>query len=156
VASLDRDQPLSEIATMEALLSASVSTRQVTFVLLALFSTLALTLAGIGIYGVMSYAVAERTNELGIRLALGAQRPDLLKSVVGQGIGIAGAGIAIGVLVALGLTRLMSNLLFGVSAVDPVTFAAVGAGVALIALVACAIPGWRVLRVNPLIALRRE
>jgi putative ABC transport system permease protein len=125
-------------------------------VLLALFSGLALVLAAIGIYGVMSYAVAQRTNELGIRLALGAQPADLLKMVVAQGFAIAAAGIVIGVVISLGLTRLMRNLLFAVSAVDPVTFVTVGAGVALIALVACAIPGWRVLRVNPLSALRRE
>ncbi len=155
-ASLDRDQPLADISTMNELLGTSVSTRRMTLVLLSVFSTLALVLAAIGIYGVMSYSVAQRTTEFGIRLALGAQWTDVLKTIAAQGLGITGAGIAIGVVVSAGVTRLMSGLLFGVSAVDPVTFVAVVVGVILVALVACAIPGWRALRINPLRALRHD
>ena len=156
VSSIDRDQPIGDVAVMDDLLDASVSTRRQTFVLLAIFSALALTLAAIGIYGVMSSRVAQRTNELGIRLALGARPADLVKTVLGQGLTIAGAGMAVGVGLALALTRVMRTLLFGVSAVDPATFAGVAAGVALVAALACAVPGWRALRVDPQIALRRQ
>jgi putative ABC transport system permease protein len=156
VSSIDRDQPLTDINTMDELINLSVSTRRVTFVLMTLFSALALTLAAIGIYGVMSYSVAQRTNELGIRLALGAPRIDLLHSIVRQGFTLAAIGIAIGVVASLALTRVMSSLLFAVNAADPMTFVAVGVGVACVALVACAIPGLRALRLNPLVALRRE
>lgn len=156
VASLDPNQPMSAVATMASLRDASVSTRRVTFVLLALFSALALALAAIGIYGVMSYGVAQRTNELGIRLALGASRARLFRTVLQQGLALAMAGIAAGVVLALVLTRLMRTLLFGVSADDPVTFVAVAAGVALMAALACAVPSLRVLRVNPQAALRRQ
>ena len=156
VSSIDRDQPIADVAVMDDLLDASVSTRRQTFVLLAIFSALALTLAAIGIYGVMSSRVAQRTNELGIRLALGARPADLVKTVLGQGLTIAGVGMAVGVGLALALTRVMRTLLFGVSAVDPATFAAVGAGVAVVTALACAIPGWRALRVDPQIALRRQ
>ncbi len=156
VSSIDRDQPLTAIATMDELVRTSVSTRRITFVLLGLFSALALGLAAIGIYGVMSYAVAQRTAELGIRLALGAQRLDVIKTIASQASAIAGTGIVIGVVVSFGVTRLMSNLLFGVSAIDPATFATVGCGVAITAAIACAIPGRRAWRVDPLIALRRD
>ena len=156
VASIDPDQPISEIASMNELRDASVSTRRVTFALLALFSGLALALAAVGIYGVMSYAVAQRTNELGIRLALGARRADVLRAVLGQGLSIAGAGIALGLAAALVATRLMRSLLFAVSAADAATFAAVASGVALVALAACAVPGWRAIRVDPQVALRHQ
>jgi putative ABC transport system permease protein len=156
VSSIDSDQPIADVAAMSDRLEESVSTRHQTFVLLAIFSTLALTLAAIGIYGVMSYRVAQRTNELGIRLALGARPADLVGTVLGQGLTIAGAGMALGVGLALVLTRVLRTLLFGVSAMDPATFAAVGAGVAVVAMLACAIPGWRALRVDPQIALRRQ
>ncbi len=156
VASIDPDQPVSEIASMDELRDRSVSTRRVTFVLLALFSGLALALAAVGIYGVMSYAVAQRTNELGIRLALGARRADVLRTVLGQGLSIAGAGIALGLAAALAATQLLRTLLFAVSAADAATFAAVASGVALVALAACAVPGWRAIRVDPQVALRHQ
>jgi putative ABC transport system permease protein len=156
VAEIDPSQPIAETATLDELLTRSVSTRRATFMLLALFSGLSLALAVIGIYGVMSHAVAQRTNEIGIRLALGAPWIGLVIMVVRQGLVIALAGIAIGLGAALGLTRLMGNLLFAVSATDPMTFAAAVAGVALTAAAACAIPGWRAARVDPLIALRRD
>ena len=156
VASIDPDQPLTDINTMDELIDLSVSTRRVTFVLMLLFSGLALALAAIGIYGVMSYSVAQRTNEIGIRLALGAPRADVLQSIVRQGFTLAAIGIATGVAVSLALTRVMGSLLFAVNATDPLTFVTVGAGVAGVALIACTIPGWRALRINPLVALRRE
>jgi len=156
VSSIDPDQPLSNVATMDDLRDASISTRLATFFVLGLFSVLALTLAAIGIYGVMSYSVAQRTNEMGIRLALGAQPSALLVSILRQGLVMAGLGIAIGLAVAFGATRLMDTLLFGVSTLDPLTFAAVAATLLLTALVACAAPGWRALRMSAVAALRHQ
>ncbi|MEZ5319455.1 MAG: ABC transporter permease [Vicinamibacterales bacterium] len=156
VAAIDPERPISDVATLTDLRDASLATRRVTLLLLVGFSALALALAALGIYGVMSYGVAQRTNEFGIRLALGARPRDLLRTVLGPGLALAGAGIGIGIALALGLTRLMSALLFSVSAADPATFVSVSAGVALIAFVACLIPGWRALRVDPQMALRRS
>ncbi|HEX4228983.1 MAG TPA: ABC transporter permease [Bryobacteraceae bacterium] len=156
VASVDKDQPIFAIATMEQLVDDSVSTRRITLILLGLFSVLALVLAAIGIYGVISYAVAQRTHEIGIRLALGAQSKDVVRMILAQGATITGAGVVIGIIAALGLTRLMSKLLFAVSAADPSTFAAVAIMLMLIAMVACYIPARRTLRVDPMIALRDE
>jgi putative ABC transport system permease protein len=156
VAALDRDQPIAAIGTLNDLRDQSVSTRRVTYVLLVLFSALALVLAALGIHGVMSYGVAQRAGEIGIRLALGAPASDVLKIVLGQGLAIAATGIVVGTALAFGLTRLMGSLLFAVSAADPVTFVGVGAVVAAIAVLACAIPGWRALRVDPQTALRRS
>ncbi|MGH9728136.1 MAG: ADOP family duplicated permease, partial [Candidatus Acidiferrales bacterium] len=116
VASIDKDQPIFAIATMKQLVSDSVSARRITLILLGLFSALALVLAAIGIYGVISYSVAQRTHEIGIRMALGAQRGDVLRMILRQGAKLALAGVAIGLVVSLGLTRLMSSLLFSVSA----------------------------------------
>ncbi|HXT73904.1 MAG TPA: ABC transporter permease, partial [Candidatus Angelobacter sp.] len=125
VASIDKNQPIFAISTMNQLVSDSLGTRRITLVLLGLFSALALVLAAIGIYGVISYAVAQRTHEIGIRMALGAQHKDVLRMILRQGVKMAVAGVAIGVVVSLGLTQLMSSLLFSVSAADPLTFAAV-------------------------------
>jgi putative ABC transport system permease protein len=156
IASIDRDQPIFAIATMQQLVGDSVATRRITLVLLGLFSALALVLAAIGIYGVISYSVAQRTHEIGIRMALGAQRGDVLRMILAQGMKITCAGILIGIAASLGLTRWMENLLFSVSAADPWTFAAVALVIALIALLACYIPARRTLRVDPMIALRYE
>ena len=156
VASIDKEQPIFRIATMQEVVNASVSTRRITLILLGLFSGLALVLAAIGIYGVVSYSVAQRAREIGIRMALGAQRGDVLRLVLAQGGKISVAGIVIGSAASLGLTRLMAKLLYSVSAVDPATFAAVAFVLALIAMVACYIPARRTLRVDPLIALRHE
>jgi putative ABC transport system permease protein len=156
VASIDKDQPIFGIATMQELMDNSVSTRRVTLILLAMFSGLALVLAAIGIYGVISYSVAQRTHEIGIRMALGAERGSVLRMILAQGAKIAGAGVAIGICASFALTRLMSKLLFSVSAADPVTFAAVALGLILVALLACYIPARRALRVDPIIALRYE
>ncbi|MGH7247590.1 MAG: FtsX-like permease family protein, partial [Pseudomonadota bacterium] len=150
------DQPIFGIATMNQLVGDSVSMRRTTLILLGLFSALALILAAIGIYGVISYSVAQRTHEIGVRMALGAQRSDVLRMILAQGAKIAGAGVVIGISGAFGLTRLMANLLFSVSAADPLTFAAVAIMLLLVAMLACYIPARRALRVAPMIALRYE
>lgn len=144
------------IVTMNQLVRDSVSTRRSTLILLGLFSALALVLAAIGIYGVISYSVARRCHEIGIRMALGAQRGNVLRMILSQGLRIAGAGVVIGIAASAGLTRLMTKLLFSVSASDPLTFAAVALVLVLIAMLACYIPARRTLRVDPMIALRHE
>jgi putative ABC transport system permease protein len=156
VREIDKDQAIFGISTMEQLIVNSVSTRRITLILLGLFSTLALVLAAIGIYGVISYSVAQRTHEIGIRMALGAQRTDVMRMVLAQGARIAGAGVVIGLGASLGLTRLLANLLFSVSAADPLTFAVVAIALVLVAMLACYIPARRTLRVDPMIALRYE
>lgn len=156
VASVDKDQPIVGIATMNQLRSQSMNGRQATLILLGAFSALALVLAAIGIYGVISYSVAQRTHEIGIRMALGAQHQDVVRMVLRQGGKIALIGTAIGVAVAIGLTRLMSSLLFSVSANDPLTFAGVALLLLAVAMLACYIPARRAVRVDPMIALRYE
>jgi putative ABC transport system permease protein len=156
VASLDRNQPIFAISTMKQLESDSVSTQRVTLILLGLFSTLALVLAAIGIYGVISYSVTLRAHEIGVRMALGAQRRDVLRLVLGQGGKLAGVGIVIGLGIALALTRLMSSLLFRVSTSDPLIYAGVAALLALVALAACYLPARRAMRTDPMDALRYE
>ncbi len=156
VAAIDKDQPIFAISTMQQLVDDSISTRRLTLVLLGLFSALALILAAIGIYGVMSYGVALRTQEIGIRMALGAQHRDVLRLVLGQGARIALLGVAIGLVGAAELTRFLSKLLFSVSAGDPLTFACVAALLVIVALAACYIPARRAMRVDPIIALRYE
>ena len=156
VQSIDKDQPLFAISTMKDLVSNSIATRRMTLVLLGLFSGLALVLGAIGIYGVISYSVAQRTHEIGIRMALGAPRRGVFRLVVGQGLKLAGIGIAIGVAGALGLARLMSSLLYGISATDFETFAGVSILLALVALLACYVPARRAMRVDPTVALRYE
>jgi putative ABC transport system permease protein len=156
VQSIDKDQPIFAISTMEKLRSDSVATRRMTLVLLGLFSGLALVLGAIGIYGVISYSVAQRTHEIGIRMALGAPRRDVFRLVVGQGLKLAGIGIAIGIVAAFGLARLMSSLLYGVSTADFETFVGVSILLALVALLACYVPARRAMRVDPTVALRYE
>jgi putative ABC transport system permease protein len=156
IASIDRDQPVFAVSTMTELVNRSVAARRVTFELLGWFSGLALVLATIGIYGVMSYSVAQRTREIGIRLALGASRWEILRLVIAQGAAITGAGVAVGVLASIGLTRLLAKLLFSVSAVDPGTFAGVALLLGVVAMLACYLPSRRLLSVNPTVALREE
>jgi putative ABC transport system permease protein len=156
VSSIDKDQPIFAIVTMRQLVEDSVATRRITLILLGLFSTLALLLAAVGIYGVISYSVAQRTREIGIRIALGAQSGDVLRMILGQGAKIVAAGVAAGILASFGLTRLMAKLLFSVSAADPLTFAAVAIVLVVVAMLACYIPARRTLRVDPAITLRYE
>ncbi len=156
MASIDKDQPVFAIATMDQYVRDSVSTRRITFIVLGCFSALALALAGIGVYGVISYAVAQRGQEIGIRMALGAQPKDVLRMVIAQGAKIAAAGVLIGVTASFCLTRLMKNLLFSVSSADPLTFAAVAGTILVTALLASYIPARRALSVDPMGTLRCE
>ncbi len=156
VASIDKDQPIEGISTMNEIVTNSISTRRVTLILLAFFSGLAVILAGIGIFGVIAYNVAQRTHEIGIRMALGAQRKHVLAMILGQGGRIALIGILIGLAAAFALTRLLESLLFSVSAFDPITFAGVASVLAIVALAASYIPARRAMRVDTMVALRHE
>jgi len=152
----DRNAAIVFTKTMEQLIGETLWQRRLWGVMFAAFATLALALAAVGIYGVLSYAVTQRTREIGVRIALGATVGQVLKLVVTQGMKLVGAGVAIGLVTAFALTRLMANLLFGVTATDPLTFAGVALLLALVALVACFIPARRAGKVDPMIALRTE
>jgi putative ABC transport system permease protein len=156
VAAVDKDQPITMTTTMNQLVRDSVATRRITLVLLGLFSALALILAAIGIYGVISYSVAQRTQEIGIRTALGAQRGDLMRMILKQGLRTALLGVGIGLGAALVLAQLIKSMLFGVGAADPLTFVAVALALICVALTASYIPARRAMRVDPLVALKYE
>jgi putative ABC transport system permease protein len=156
IQALDADQPVSSIKPLSAYFSESLGSRKFSTLLLALFGGLALLLAAVGIYGVMSYTVSLRTHELGIRMALGAQRSDVFGLVVKFGARLALAGIAIGLIASFALTRLMRSQLFGVSNLDPATFAAVAMLLCCVGVAACYIPARRAMRVDPIVALRYE
>jgi putative ABC transport system permease protein len=153
---LDPELPLAGVATMDQLLADSLSRSRFTMLLLGIFSAVALVLAAVGIYGLIAYSVTQRTQELGIRIALGAQRRDVLRLVLAQGTRLTLLGVALGVFAALVLSRLLATLLFNVSATDPLTFAGVTALLAVVALLACFIPARRATRVDPIVALRYE
>lgn len=152
---LDPDQAVFNIATMEELLSDSISLRRFSMFLLGIFAGLALVLAAIGIYGVLAQLVAQRTHEIGIRMALGAQTRDVLRLIVGHGMTLTLAGIIAGIFGALGLTRLIVNLLFGVGPTDPITFAVIAVLLSLVALLACYVPARRAAKLDPMTALAR-
>jgi putative ABC transport system permease protein len=156
VIALDADQPVTNVATMDERLSKSLAQARFSMLLLGLFAGVALLLAGVGIYGVMSYVVTQRTHEVGIRMALGAQASDVLRLVVGQGMKVALIGIGIGLIAAVALTRVMRTLLFGVSTTDPLTFTIIPLLLAAVALGACFIPARRATKVDPMVALRYE
>lgn len=156
VRSLDNDLPVSNVKTMEQVISTSLERPRFTMLLLVIFSGVALILAAIGIYGVMSYSVIRRTHELGIRMALGAQPKDILKLVVRQGFAMVITGVAIGLIGAFVVTRVLSSLLYGVSTTDPMTFAAVVLLLMTVALLACYVPARRATKVDPIEVLRYE
>nr|MDQ3013316.1 ABC transporter permease [Acidobacteriota bacterium] len=156
VRQLDRNLPVSGVVSMEQVVADTLWQPRFNLQLIGLFAALALVLASLGLYGVMSYAVTERTHEVGLRMALGAGRRDVLKLLVGQGMKLALLGVGLGLLAALALTRLMTKLLFGVSVTDPLTFAAIALLLVLVALMACWIPARRATKVDPMIALRYE
>ena len=153
---VDRNQPVSRVRTMEELVAESVGPRRLSMSLLSGFASLALFLAAVGIYGVMSTSVAQRTHEIGVRMALGARRSDVMRLVVGQGAKLTLAGLGLGLAAALPLTRLLSVLLFGVSATDPLTFCGVSFLLTAVALLACYLPARRASRVDPMAAIRCE
>jgi putative ABC transport system permease protein len=156
VGAVDRGQPLYDIVTMEQLMAESVTQPRFSTFLFSVFALLALTLAAVGLYGVLSYAVAQRTHEIGLRMALGAHASDILKLVVGGGMKLTLLGLAIGFGVAIALTRLLKALLFNVSTTDPTTFVFVAVLLLVVALLACYLPARRATAVDPLFALRHE
>jgi putative ABC transport system permease protein len=156
IAEIDPAQPVYDLRTLDQLVARSLGQRRFTLTLMVLFGVIALLLSAIGIYGVMAFAVTQRTQEIGIRMALGASALDVLKMVVGSGMFLAAIGVAVGLIGAFALTRLMASLLFGVSPTDLVTFGLVTAGLLTVALLACYIPARRATKVDPLVALRYE
>jgi len=156
VASMDKDQPVANIKTMENFFAASVAPRKFSVFLITVFAGIALVLSSIGIYSVISYSVSQRRNELGIRMALGAQARDILKLVMGQGFKLIALGILIGLAAALAATRLLASLLFQVSTKDPFIFIGISLILAFVALLASYIPARRATRVDPIRALRYE
>ena len=153
---LDPNVPVADVRTMTEVRDTSVAQRRLTTMLLGVFAGIALLLAAVGIYGVISYTVSQRTQEIGIRMALGARQSDVLSMVLRQALTLAAAGILIGGVGAALLTGLMRNLLYGVRPTDPVTFAVVATLLAVIAAAAAAVPGLRATRVDPAVALRAE
>jgi putative ABC transport system permease protein len=156
VQAVDPWQPVYNVQTMESAIDKTISDRRLNMTLLGVLAALSLALAVVGIYGVMAYTVARQTREIGIRIALGAQKGDIHRLVLGRGAGLGLAGVLIGLPVALALTRVMSGLLFDVSTTDPATFGGTAALLFAVALVACYVPARRAVKVDPLIALRYE
>ncbi|MGC2803386.1 MAG: FtsX-like permease family protein, partial [Candidatus Acidiferrum sp.] len=156
VLAVDKNMPIYEVSTMDQLLSNSVDQPRLNLMLLVAFAAIALVLAAVGIYGVMAYTVTQRTHEIGIRMAMGAQTGDVLKQVLTEGARLAAIGLALGLAGSLAATRLIATMLFGVKPTDPLTFAAVAVILASVSLAACYIPARRATRVDPLVALRYE
>jgi putative ABC transport system permease protein len=156
VASVDKNQPPHDLMPLEDLRAESLTPRRVNMLLVGAFAARGLILASVGIYGVVSYSVSQRTHEIGVRMALGAERSDMLKLVVGQGLGSVLIGTGIGLVASRALTRLLGSMLFGVKPTDPLTFVAVALILTAVALVACYIPARRATKVDPMVALRCE
>ena len=156
VRQVNSEQVVAGAQTMDEIISGSIASRRFSLILLGSFAGLALLLSSLGIYGVVSYLVGQQTREFGIRIALGAQQGDVMRLVLGDGAKMALLGVGLGLAAAFGLTRLMANMLFDVSALDPLTFACVAILLTVVALVACYIPARRAMRVDPMVALRYE
>jgi putative ABC transport system permease protein len=156
VREVDPDQPVHSVSTMDEVVAESYASRRFSTALFTLFGALALVLVAVGIYGVVSFAVTQRLHEIGIRVALGARPAHVVRLVVGEGLRLTIAGVAVGVAAALALSRLMAGMLFGVTPTDPLTFGLVSAGLVLVALAAAVVPTWRALRVDPATTLRSE
>jgi len=150
------EAPITKIRPMKQVLEESMASSRFNMILMTIFAGVALMMASIGLYGVISYSVSQRTHEIGIRMALGASRPSVLSLVLRNGMTLAVIGVALGVAVALGLTRLMASMLYGVSPTDPLTFIVISLILTGVALVACFVPAHRATRVDPMIALRYE
>jgi putative ABC transport system permease protein len=153
---IDPDQVVTDIKTLEQIKSESVGADRFRSILLSIFAGVALVLSGIGLYGVISYSVVQRTREIGIRAALGANATNILGLILRSGITLTAIGLVLGIAGAFGLTRFLASMLFGVGNYDPVTLSAVAAALALMALLACYIPARRAMKVNPIVALRYE
>jgi putative ABC transport system permease protein len=147
---------ISRAQTMNEVIAGTLASQRFSMILLDAFAAAALLLASVGLYGVISYLVGQRTQEIGVRLALGAQRRDVARLVVSQGMKMALSGVALGLLASLGLTRLLAEMLYGVSATDPATFAVITSLLVMVALLACYLPARRATKVDPLVALRHE
>jgi len=156
IRSVDAGMPVTDVKTMGEVLDREVFERRANMLLLSIFAGAALLLASLGIYGVLAYLVSQRTQEIGIRMALGARPRDVLLAVAGQGVALSAAGIVVGVAGALAVTRVLSKLLFGIGATDPATFASVAALLMAVAALASYIPARRAMRVDPILALREE
>ncbi len=156
VKGISAEHVMSKAQTMDEIISDSLASQRFSMAVFGIFAALALALASVGIYGVISYLVQQRTQEIGVRVALGAKRSDVLRLILGEGMRMAGAGVILGLMASFGLTRLMASLLYGVSATDPLTFTAEAALLTIVALAACYIPARRAMRVDPMVALRYE
>jgi putative ABC transport system permease protein len=156
IAAVDSQAPVTDVFTMDEVVAASVAKQRFGVLLFAVFAAIALVLASVGIYGVISYGVAQRTNEIGIRMALGAEKRDVLAMIVGEGMKPALLGAAVGIAAAFALTRLLATLLYGVKPGDPVTFVTMSAILVGVALLACYVPARRAAKVDPIVALRYE
>jgi putative ABC transport system permease protein len=153
---VDKDQAVTDVKTMDQFVSDSIVPRKLNAWVLAIFGCLALVLATVGIYGVISYSVTQRVQEIGIRMALGAQPSNVIRLVLGSGMSLVFAGVAIGLMGSLALTRVMTSLLFGVSATDPFTLLVMSGLLIAVAIAACYVPARRAARIDPMVALRSE